>query len=374
MSAPAGASPERVWQLVRKEFRQLFRDPRMSRVVFVAPLIQLMIFGYAVSTDIRNTATFVVDHDRTQTSRALVTALTASGYFRVSGRSDRPADAVRALDHGDAIVALEIPVGFADRLRGNRTARVQMLFDGTNSNTATVALGYAERIVQAFGAEFSAAPVAGGVDLRERAWFNPDLSSRNYNVPAVVGAIILLVCLLLTSLAVVRERELGTLEQLMVSPLRPAELIAGKTIPFAVIGLVDLSLVTIVAIAWFGVPFQGSLLPLVAASVLYLLSGLGVGLLISTVSATQQEAFMASFLVFMPAILLSGFMFPVSSMPEVFQWLTYLNPVRHYLIIVRGVFLKGVGFTAMWAEFAALLALGAGLLGLAAARFEKRAA
>ncbi len=364
---------ERVWQLVRKEFRQLFRDPRMSRVVFVAPVIQLMVFGYAVSTDIRDTTTFVVDHDRTQTSRALITALTASGYFRVSGRSDRPGDAVRALDHGDAIVALDIPVGFADALRGNRTAQVQMLFDGTNSNTATVALGYAERIVQAFGADFSAAPVSGGVDLRERAWFNPDLSSRNYNVPAVVGAIILLVCLLLTSLAVVRERELGTLEQLMVSPLTPGELIAGKTIPFAVIGLADLSIVTIIAIAWFGVPFQGSLVPLLVASVLYLLSGLGVGLLISTVSATQQEAFMASFLVFMPAILLSGFMFPVSSMPEVFQWLTYLNPVRHYLIIVRGVFLKGVGFTAMWTEFAALLALGAALLGLAATRFEKRA-
>jgi ABC-2 type transport system permease protein len=208
--------------------------------------------------------------------------------------------------------------------------------------------------------------------LRERAWFNPDLSSRNYNVPAVVGAIILLVCLLLTSLAVVRERELGTLEQLMVSPLTPGELIAGKTIPFAIIGLVDLTIVTIVAIVWFGVPFQGSLVPLLAASVLYLLSGLGVGLLISTVSATQQEAFMASFLVFMPAILLSGFMFPVSSMPDVFQWLTYLNPVRHYLIIVRGVFLKGVGFQAMWPEFTALLILGAALLGLAASRFDKR--
>ncbi len=373
MSPTAGASLERVWELVKKEFLQLFRDPRMSRVVFVAPLIQLMVFGYAVSTDIRDTATFVVDQDQSQTSRALVTALTASGYFRVSGRSDRPRDAVRALEDGSAIVALDIPVGFADALRGNQRAQVQMLFDGTNSNTATVAMGYAERIVQTFGSRISGTPLTGGVDLRERAWYNPDLSSQNYNVPAVVGAIILLVCLLLTSLAVVRERELGTLEQLMVSPLTPGELIAGKTIPFALIGLVDLTVVTLVAIVWFGVPFEGSLLPLFAASVLYLLSGLGVGLLISTVSATQQEAFMASFLVFMPAILLSGFMFPVSSMPEVFQWLTYLNPVRHYLIIVRGVFLKGVGFTAMWPEFTALLVLGIVLLGLAASRFQKRA-
>lgn len=372
MSPAWSASLERVWELVKKEFLQLFRDPRMSRVVFVAPLIQLLVFGYAVSTDIRDTTLFVVDHDQSQASQDLVTALTASGHFRVSGRSDQARDAVRALEYGDALVALDIPVGFTDALRGGRRAQVQMLFDGTNSNTATVAMGYAERIVQAFGAGLSGAPLGRGVDLRERAWFNPDLSSRNYNVPAVVGAIILLVCLLLTSLAVVRERELGTLEQLMVSPLTPGELIAGKTIPFAIIGLVDLTIVTIVAIVWFGVPFQGSLVPLLAASVLYLLSGLGVGLLISTVSATQQEAFMASFLVFMPAILLSGFMFPVSSMPDVFQWLTYLNPVRHYLIIVRGVFLKGVGFQAMWPEFTALLLLGAALLGLAASRFEKR--
>ncbi|MEZ4412411.1 MAG: ABC transporter permease [Gemmatimonadales bacterium] len=372
MSPAWSASLERVWELVKKEFLQLFRDPRMSRVVFVAPLIQLLVFGYAVSTDIRDTTLFVVDHEQSQASRDLVTALTSSGHFRVSGRSDQARDAVRALEYGDALVALDIPVGFTDALRGGRRAQVQMLFDGTNSNTATVAMGYAERIVQAFGAGLSGAPLVRGVDLRERAWFNPDLSSRNYNVPAVVGAIILLVCLLLTSLAVVRERELGTLEQLMVSPLTPGELIAGKTIPFAIIGLVDLTIVTIVAIVWFGVPFEGSLVPLLAASVLYLLSGLGVGLLISTVSATQQEAFMASFLVFMPAILLSGFMFPVSSMPDVFQWLTYLNPVRHYLIIVRGVFLKGVGFQAMWPEFTALLMLGAALLGLAASRFEKR--
>lgn len=371
--SPALRGPlERIWELVKKEFLQLFRDPRMSRVVFVAPLLQLLVFGYAVSTDIRDTTLFVVDHDQSQTSRTLVTALTASGHFRVSGHSDQSRDAVRALERGDAIVALDIPVGFTDALLGGQGAEIQMLFDGTNSNTATVAMGYAERIVQEFGARYTPVPLFRGVDLRERAWFNPDLSSRNYNVPAVVGAIILLVCLLLTSLAVVRERELGTLEQLMVSPLTPGELIAGKTIPFAVIGLVDLTLVTIVATLWFGVPFEGSLVPLFAASVLFLLSGLGIGLLISTVSATQQEAFMASFLVFMPAILLSGFMFPVTSMPEVFQWLTYLNPVRHYLIIVRGVFLKGVGFQAMWLEFAALLVLGTALLGLAASRFEKR--
>jgi ABC-2 type transport system permease protein len=367
-------SAERIFEMVRKEFRQLFRDPRLRRVVFVAPLVQLLVFGYAVSTDVRNTRTFVVDADGTAESRALVEAFTASGYFRVVGGSRRPADLVRALDHGAATVGLVIPAGYAADLAAGR-ARIQVLFDGTNSNLATVARGYAERIVLSHG--LRVAPGVPGrpapaVDLRARAWFNPELASRNYNVPAVVGAIILLVCLLLTSLAIVREREIGTLEQLRVSPLTPGELILGKTIPFALIGLVDLAAITAVALLWFGIPFRGSALVLLLASILYLLSGLGVGLLISTISRTQQEAFMSAFLVFMPAILLSGFMFPVTSMPRVFQWLTLANPMRHYLEIVRGVFLKGAGLPALKMQFLALAAMGAGILWLAAARFRRQ--
>lgn len=359
---------DRVLGMVGKEFRQVFRDPRMLRIIFVAPLFQLVVFGYAVSTDVRNTATFVVDHDRSRASRELVDVLTSSGYFRVKGRSDRPADLVRALDHGDAIVGIEIPRGFQSALaRGE--GRVQLLLDGTNSNTATVAQGYAERILLAYGLR-QADRLEPAVDLRDRAWYNPDLKSRNYNVPAVVGSIVMLVCLLLTALAVVREREIGTLEQLRVSPLRPGELIAGKALPFAIIGVGDLAMVTTVALVWFGVPFQGSFLLLFLASVLFLLSGLGAGLLISTISATQQEAFMASFLLFMPVILLSGFMFPVSSMPEVFQWLTLANPLRHYLEVVRAVFLKGTGMAAFWPQLLTLAAMGLGLLGFAARRFR----
>jgi ABC-2 type transport system permease protein len=367
-----GGSAERVFEMVRKEFRQIFRDPRLRRLIFMAPVIQLIMFGYAVSTDVRNTATFVVDHDKTQTSWQLVEAFTASGYFRVVGTSDRPSDLVRALDRGDAIVGVQIPIGFADDIRSGRTAQVQLLFDGTNSNLATVAKGYAERIIQSFGASFvrGAQPVT--VELRERAWFNPALVSQDYNVPAVVGGIIMIVALLLTSLAIVRERELGTLEQLMVSPLTATELMAGKTIPFAVIGLIDLALVFAIAFLWFQIPFRGSALLLLLASVLYLLSALGIGLFISTISKTQQEAFMASFLVYMPTILLSGFMFPVSSMPDVFQWLTLLNPMRHYLEIVRTIFLKGAGLEALWLQYAALTVMGGGILSFAAARFQKR--
>src|SRR3990172_276132 len=296
-------NPGRVWEMVRKEFLQLFRDPRMWRVVFIAPVIQLLVFGYAVSTDIKETATFVVDHSGTRASRELVEAFTASGYFRVVGRSQRPADAVRALDREEALVGLVIPVDFAERLRDGRGAAVQLLLDGSQSNTATVAQGYAERIVQNFGVRHGGG-AAPAVDLRERAWFNPSLASRNYNVPAVAGAIIFLVCLLLTALAVVREREIGTLEQLMVSPLTAAELIAGKTVPFAIIGLADVLLVTAAALFWFRVPLVGSLALLMFASLLFILSGLGIGLLISTISNTQQEAFMTTFLVFMPTILL----------------------------------------------------------------------
>ncbi|MDM7914938.1 MAG: ABC transporter permease [Candidatus Eisenbacteria bacterium] len=211
------------------------------------------------------------------------------------------------------------------------------------------------------------------VELRERAWFNPSLLSQDYNVPAVIGTIMFLVCLLLTSLAVVREREIGTLEQLMVSPLRPLELIAGKTIPFALIGLVDLAVITIAALVWFGVPLRGNPLLVLVASVFYLLSGLGIGLFISTVSRTQQEAFLASFLVYMPAILLSGFMFPVSSMPPFFRELTFLNPVRHYLEVVRAVFLKGAGPAALWPQLVTLLVMGVAILGFAASRFRKTA-
>lgn len=364
-------SLERIFEIVRKEFLQVLRDPRLVRVIIVAPLLQLMMFGYAVSTDVRNVATFVVDHDHSMASRELVTAFTASGYFRVVGASSRPADVVTWLDRGDAMAGLVIPVGFAADLAAGR-ARVQLLLDGSDSNTATVARGYAEVIVQ----NFAAAHASGArlaLELRERAWFNPDLSSRDYNVPAVIGAIILLVSLLLTSLAVVREREIGTLEQLMVSPLTAGELIMGKTLPFALISLLDLALVFALALWWFKVPFVGSLGVLLLASVLYLMGTLGTGLLISTVSRTQQEAFMTSFLVFMPLLLLSGFMFPVASMPEPFQWLTLANPLRHYLEIVRGVFLKGAGLNALWPQFLYLLGMGVGLLWFASTRFSKTA-
>ncbi|HSH74703.1 MAG TPA: ABC transporter permease, partial [Longimicrobiales bacterium] len=346
MSSPAlRLTLLRIRRMVSKELRQLFRDPRTKRVIFLSPIVQLVLFGYAVNTDVRNVATALVDHDRTAESRQLVAALTASGYFRLVRTSDRPSDLAVALDAGRAVVGLEIPEGYAADLAAGRSPAVQLLVDGTNSNTATVAQGYAARIVQQLGASVSPEPRAGrgGIDLRSRAWFNPSLESRVYNVPAVIGVIVLLMCLLLTAMAVVRERELGTLEQLLVSPLSAGELMLGKTIPVAGIALLQMVLVTTVALLWFDVPLRGSVPVLLFAAVLFILAGLSFGLLISTISATQQEAFLAMFLFVLPSVILSGFLYPIDTMPDLFQTLTLANPLRHFLEIVRGIFLRGAG-------------------------------
>jgi ABC-2 type transport system permease protein len=363
-------SLERLRGMIAKELRQIRRDPEMVRIIFVAPVVQLLIFGYAVSTDLRHGKTFVVDHDHTQSSQELLQKIEASGYFRITEFSDRAQDMVRALERGHALVGLEIPAGYAADLESGRGAQIQILLDGTNSNTAQVAQSYLERIVFDHARRHAAAKNPR-VELEERAWYNPDLASRNYNVPATIGQLILLNCLLLTALAIVREKEIGTLEQLRVSPLRAFELILGKSVPFAGIAMINLTVVTVVALLWFKIPLRGSVVLLFTASLLYTLSGLGLGLLISTFSNTQQEAFMSTFLVLMPAILLSGFLFPISSMPEPVQWITIVNPVRHYIDVVRGIFLKGSGFDILWTRLAALALIGITTLSIATVRFRR---
>ena len=363
----------RISRMVRKELRQLFRDPKSRRIVFAAPIIQLLAFGYAVNTDVRDVTTVLVDHDRTSESRLLVEALTASGYFRIVDRSDDAQAIEVALDAGRAVVGVEIPVGFSRDLKAGRSPGIQVLVDGTNSNTGNVAQGYAAAIVTDFGARYASGQgrtLPAGVDLRARAWFNPSLESRVYNVPAVIGVIVLLMSLLLTAMGVVRERELGTLDQLLVSPLSPGELMLGKTLPVAAVALVQLTLVTAVALLWFRIPFRGSALALLLAAGVFILAGLSLGLLISTISSTQQEAFLAMFLFLMPAIILSGFMYPVDTMPPVFQQLTLLNPLRHFLEIVRAIFLKGSGVRDLWAQYTVLTAMAGGGLWLAVRRFR----
>lgn len=378
MSLP---SRVRLWQLLRKELLQLLRDPRSRRMLIIAPILQLLVFGYAVNTDVRHARTFLLDADRTAESRGLVAALTSSAYFDVTMRSDRPADLTRALDAGDVLIGVHIPRGFAADVARGRPTTVQLLVDGASANTANVALGYATQIIgrygQRRGAEIAAragVPAsAGGVTFDVRVWYNPNLSSRDYNVPAVMGNIVMLMALLLTSLAVVRERELGTLEQLMVSPLRPMELMLGKTIPSALVAMFDVLLVTAVSLLWFRIPFEGSYLVLTVASLLFVLTGLGIGLLISTISKTQQEAFMSMFMFFLPALMLGGLLFPVDNMPRWVQTLSYLDPIRHFLIVVRGVFLRGAGFSLVWPELLWLAGLGVSVLWFATRQFHKTA-
>ena len=382
-----GLDAGRVVHLARKELRQTLRDPRALRVIFVAPIIQLIIFGYAVTTDVKNAATVVFDRDHTTLSRELVQDLTASGYFRLQATVGRASDLADALDHGRALVAIEIPRGFETDLASGQPATVQVLLDGTSSNTATVAQAYASQIILRFGQEHS--PLvrqtgtgaqghggAGlpGVDLRVRAWYNPNLESRVYNVPGVVGNLMMLMSLLLTTLAVVRERELGTLEQLMVSPLKPVEMIIGKTLPVVGIAMVDLLIITVVATLWFQIPLRGSLAFLVVISLAYVVCGLGVGLLISTVSNTTQEAFMTMFMFFLPAMIVSGFFFPIENMPIAFQYLTLINPVAYYVKAVRAIFLKGAGIAVLWPQLAMLLLMGGGILWFASTRFRKTVA
>lgn len=373
---------ERIYRMLVKEFIQVLRDPRMKALIFVMPVIQLIMFGYAVTTDVDHIKTAVCDLDKSPQSRALIERFTASGYFTVVADTDRPEQLGELLDRSKIIIGIQINRGFAEDLKSGRQAVIQTIVDGTDSNTGTVAMDYAERITQDFSRDRVvpgeldrlAQPQPEPIDLRSRAWFNPDLKSRYYNVPGVIAVVVLLISLLLTAMAIVREREIGTMEQLMVTPIRSFELILGKTLPFVLISFIDVLVVTAIGVSWFHVPIQGSLGLLLLGAGLYLMSTIGIGLFISTVSQTQQQALMSSFFFYLPAVLLSGFMFPISNMPEPAQWLTYLNPLRYFLVIIRDIFLKGSGWDILWPQFAALAVLGTGLLTMSSLRFKKRMA
>jgi ABC-2 type transport system permease protein len=371
---------ERLHQMLVKEFRQIFRDPRMRTVIFIAPVVQMLLFGYAVTTDVRNVPTAVYDLDRSPASRDLVARLAGSGYFQVVEHVAGPERIRELLDGGEVLLALEIPPGFQADLDAGRTAALQLIVDGSDSNTAGIALDYSASITGDFSREVlrrrilrqtGAEPPDTPVELQWRAWFNQNLESRNFYVPGVIAMIVSLVTLMLTGMAIVREKEIGTMEQLLVSPVRPIEFILGKTLPFVLISLADVVLITVVGVFWFGVPIRGSLLLLFFSTTLYLLTTLSAGLLISTISRTQQQAMMSTFLFYFPAVLLSGMVFPIANMPQVVQWLTLLNPLRYFLIIIRGVFLKGVGVGILWPQMLALAVLGTLMLALASRRFRK---
>jgi ABC-2 type transport system permease protein len=334
----------------------------------------LLMFGYVVSLDVNNIPTAILDLDKSQESRELARRFESSGYFTVNRETESAEDLRELLDRGNVLCAIQINREFSNDIKKRNPSEIQVIVDGTYSNTALIALNYANEIITKFSHEHAAPSIRSGtvIDLRTRFWYNPDLKSRNYYVPGVIASIILLVSLMLTSMSVVREREAGTMEQLMVSPIRPFELMLGKTLPFAVISFIDMFLVTAVGTLWFDIPIRGSVVLLLACTAIYLLSVLGTGLFISTISKTQQQALMAAMLFNMPAILLSGFAFPIENMPKIFQYVTYINPLRYFLVIIRGVFLKGNGISILWLPMVALFVLGIVVFALSSLRFRKR--
>jgi drug efflux transport system permease protein len=371
----------RLKQMLIKEFIQVFRDKRTRFVLFGPPIIQMLIFGYAATFEIRNVPVAVLDLDHSQESRDLLSRFSSSPYFDVREQLARRDQIVNTIDRGETMVALQILPGFAQRLRSGQTARLQVIVDATNSNTALIALGYINQIALGFAKDYQnermqllAPQLARGmpqVQLEQRPWYNESLKSRWFFVPGVIGSLTLVLVTTLTAFAVVREREIGTLEQIMVTPIRPAEFILGKTLPFFLIGLLDVALIGAVGTFWFQIPFRGQISVLSGGTVLFLLCMLGVGLFISTVSATQQQAMVSAFFFIMPAVTFSGFGFPISTMPQWLQYLTYLSPLRYFLVVLRGTYLKGIGLDLLWPQMAAMGALGVGMLIVSVLRFHK---
>jgi ABC-2 type transport system permease protein len=368
----------RVLHLMRKELLELRQDPRLFGIVIIAPIVQLTVLGYAASTDVKDVPVVVVDADRSAASRDLITRFDASDNFTVVG-VESSTDAIdHWLERGHAWMALSIPPAYAEQIARGETATIQVVADGTDSNSTNVALGYARVLLAGYTEDLMTERLGGRVPERlvsasVRVWFNPDLVSRDFMIPGIVALLLLVVTTNLSAMAIVREKEVGTLEQLNVTPLARWELIAGKLLPYALIGIIDVILVLIVSIVWFEVPMRGSVPLLVAMSLVYLLTTLGLGLFVSTISSTQQQAMMTTTFFFLtPMIYLSGFIFPIENMPGWIQPVTYLIPLRYFLVILRGLFLKGVGLETFWPEALALFAWGVVILGLATLRSSKR--
>ena len=361
--------PVRLLAIARKEWIQIRRDKRSLYLAFGLPLLLLIFFGYAINWDIEDLPLAVLDRDKTAESRALVDAFTASGLFTVVDRPAREAEVEAGLVRGEVRAALVIPPGFA-RDVATRDARVQLLLDGADANTATVALGYADAIVARYGAR-----VTPPIDARARVWYNPTLESKNMIVPALIAVIMSVIAALLTALTIAREWERGTMEQLAATPVHRLEVVLGKLVPYLAIGLFDVALAAGAGVLIFGVPFRGDIVLLAVLTVLFLVGALGLGIFISAAFRSQvlamQVAMVATFL---PALLLSGFLFDIDSMPRALRAFTLVVPARYYVSVTRGVFLKGVGLDALWVQGVSMLVFAVVGLGLAAAAFRKRIA
>lgn len=388
--------PKVLASMIRKEFAQVLRDIRMRGVVFGPPIIMIIIFGYAISMDVNSVNFAVLDEDKTSMSRGLIEKFTGSGYFILYSDFSSVNELQPLMDRGQVEAFMHIRRGLSKKLKTGKVSEIQVIIDGTDSNRGAIITAYVNEIMQNYfidkylnrvktrvifrssslqgstAGDAAGMVLSGGVRVIDRAYFNPTLLSRNYFLPGVIGFIVSLITVMLTSMSIVRERESGTMEQIIVSPIKPMEFILGKTIPFAIIGFIDMAIVTVITIFWFGVSFKGNILFLFVAAFFYIICSLAVGIFISTISRTQQQAMMSFFLYFIPAILFSGFAFPIYAMPDIIQLITYLNPLMYFIIIIRGVFLKGVGIAILWKELLVLFVIGVVLLNLSARRLSKR--
>jgi ABC-2 type transport system permease protein len=380
--------------LIWKELIELRQDPRLFGIVVLAPILQLFLLAYAATTDVRNVPIVVADGDRSSASRELVNRFDASASFTVNRVVSSPADIDDPIERGTAWMAIVIPAGYGAGLIRGEPQAIQIVADGTDANSAGVSLSYATSLITAYAQELAARRAAasgapanrgdgappggapgGAIEPVIRVWFNPRLESRDFMVPGVVAILLLVVTTSLSSMGIVREKEVGTLEQLNVTPLTRAELIIGKLVPYGLVGLIDVVLVLSLAILWFEVPMRGSYVLLFALTLVYLLTTLGLGLLVSTMSSTQQQAMMTTvFFFLLPMVLLSGFVFPIENMPAAIQPITYAIPLRYFLVILRSIFLKGVGLDVLWPQALALAGWGVAILLLAIARSSKRVA
>ena len=370
---------QRLYRMLIKEFLQMLRDPRMRVVIFGMPVIQLTIMAFALTTDVNNIRLAVLDMDRTPISRELISAFTGSDYFRISHSLLSQKEITPLLDRGDVRAVLHIPQGFSKDILHERTAEVQLITDGTDSNSTSIVLGYAGVIVSDYNDRQqkerlgrkgrTISPIQ--ITTESRAWYNTNQESKFYYVPSLIATMLYIFSLLLTSIGIVREKEIGTIEQVMVTPIRGVEFILGKTIPYMITGYITMTFMLIVAYLLFDVHVKGSLLLLYGLTGIYLAGNMGIALLISGSAATQQQALLTSFLILMPSVMLSGFLFPISNMPDPVRYATVINPMRWYLDILRGIVMKDVGIFALWPAILAQIVLAVTFLSLAIGRFKK---
>jgi ABC-2 type transport system permease protein len=371
----------RIWAIAKKEVIQLLHEPRTLAMVFVLPVVMVLVFGYVAGADIKNVKFAVVDHDQTPLSREMVAKIEHSSFFINQGFLATEAQLGPKLDAGDIKIGLVIPKGFSRDIDRHQQPQIQVLIDGTDSNTATIAQNYFLSIISSLSQSISRAAILKSgssqsltlpINFMYRVYYNPELKAAYYMVPGVTIMVLLLITTMLTALSIVKEKERGTIEQIMVTPVKAWELVLGKLLPFPFIGMMDVLLVGLVASLWFGVPIRGSITLLLCCSALFLMTTLGLGLMISTVSSTQQQAMLSTMFILIPNILLSGFVSPIANMPKVLQWLTYIIPARYFMEIIRGIYLKGIGIRYLYPQMLALAAIGIIILAYSVKGFHKQ--